>query len=97
MLIVVEFNLTTTQKQRKKTEVAREEAEEFRKGAEEAKAIADKAYRVKFGMSVNQYLGLRKLELEKQRIEVIEKAIEKGAIQLNVIMGNAVPFTNIGK
>lgn len=64
---------TATQKQRVKTEKERAKAEIARKEAEGNKAIADKEYAKQFGMTTQQYLQLRTLEVieKKENVQII--------------------------
>ena len=70
--VIKETMQTAAQKQKELTQAARTNAENARKAAEEAKARADKAYMGTFGMSVDQYLKLRALEIEWEKIELIK-------------------------
>lgn len=91
--VVNETIRTAAQKQRKKTEDERAEAELARKQAEINKAIADNAYRNNFGMTVSQYLELRRIENEADRNKIIRDSGEK--VNVSMIMGNGiVPFFN---
>ena len=90
--VVKQTELTAAQKQRRLTEEQRAKAEIYRKQAESNKALADKAYMQKFGMSITQYLELRRLEIEEQRIEMA-----KTHKNVNVIMGNAQPMFSVTK
>ena len=83
--VTKETTQTAAQKQRTRTEVERAKAELARKEAETNSAIADKAYRNEFGMTVEQYL--RRLELINQ-----ENAINKtNNIQI-IFNDGAVPM-----
>lgn len=84
---------TAAQRQRKLTETERADAELSRKKAEENKALADRAYRENFGMSVDQYLELRSLEIEKEKLDIVRNK-ENVTIILN--SGGAVPTFNTG-
>lgn len=90
--VVKQTEATAAQKQRLKTEAQRTLAEKARKHAETAKAEADKAYLSRFGMNISQYLQLRQLEIEEQRIEMA-----KSKANVNVIMGNAQPMFSVTK
>lgn len=70
--VLTETKLTAAQNQSILTQGARKMAEDARKSAEESKASADKAYMAKFGMSTEQYLHLRQLEIEKEKVELIQ-------------------------
>lgn len=61
-------------------------AETARKQAEINKAIADKAYQQEMGMTTGEYLSLRHLEIEKEKVELI-----KDNKNISIIFGNAQP------
>lgn len=70
--VLEEIGRTAAQEQRVQTEIARERAEASRELAEIAKAKSDKAYMDEFDMNVNQYLVLRSIEIEREKIEVVK-------------------------
>jgi regulator of protease activity HflC (stomatin/prohibitin superfamily) len=70
--VLTETKNTAAQNQSVLTQNARKLAEDSRKAAEESKATADKAYQNEFGMTTAQYLQLRQLEIEKEKIELIK-------------------------
>ena len=84
--VLTETKLTAAQNQSKLTQTARADAEFSRKQAEINKAIADKAYQNEMNMSVDQYLHLRQLEIEKEKVELI-----KDNPKVTIIFGNAPP------
>lgn len=92
--VIEETMRTAAQKQRKLTESERAGAEFSRKNAEQNKALADRAYRENFGMSVDQYLELRALEIEKEKLDIVRNK-ENVTIILN--SGGAVPTFNTTK
>lgn len=67
-----------TQEQRAKTEMAREQAEIKR-------AQADKAYQMQMNLTADQYIRLRQIEIEKEKVEMIKN---KNNVQIHMIMGN---------
>lgn len=91
--VLEEINRTSQQNQRKKTEVERAESELAREKAEINKALADKAYRQNFGMSNEEYLRLRELEIEKEKLEVVRNK-ENVTVILN---SGAIPTLNVSK
>jgi regulator of protease activity HflC (stomatin/prohibitin superfamily) len=84
--VLTETKNTAAQNQSILTQNARADAEFSRKKAEVNKAIADKAYQIEMGMTVAEYLHLRQLEIEKEKIELI-----KDNPKVSVIFGNAQP------
>ena len=54
--------------------------------AEINKAIADKAYKNEMNMTTTEYLQLRHLEIEKEKVELI-----KNNPNISIIFGNAQP------
>jgi len=57
---------TATQEQRIQTEQQTKLAEVQRKSAEEARAAADNAYRQAIGLSPEQYVQLKRIEMENR-------------------------------
>ena len=88
--VLEETMKTAAQIQAQKTQAARADAERARANAERQKAIADDTYRKTFGMSVPEYLHLRKLEIEKEKIELIR---DKQNITVILSEGMGVPPT----
>jgi regulator of protease activity HflC (stomatin/prohibitin superfamily) len=75
---------TAAEKQAIKTQEAREFKENARRTADRAKALADMEYKNTFtGMSVDQYLSIRALEIEKEKIEMV-----KGKQNVSIIMSS---------
>ncbi len=70
--VLTETKNTAAQNQSILTQNARADAEFSRKKAEVNKAIADKAYQNEMQMTVDQYLHLRQLEIEKEKVELIK-------------------------
>lgn len=83
--VLIETKLTAAQNQSVLTQTARAFAELSRKDAERNKAIADNAYRFEMGMTMDQYLQLRHLEIEKEKVELI-----KDHDNVSIIFGNGV-------
>lgn len=86
--VLTETKNTAAQNQSILTQNARKNAEDARKDAEVSKAIADKAYQNQMNMTVEQYLHLRQLEIEKEKVELI-----KDNQKVTVIFGNGVGTT----
>lgn len=86
--VLSETKNTAAQNQSILTQQARANAELSRKQAEINKAIADKAYQQQMNMSVDQYLHLRQLEIEKEKVELIKD--NKNA---TVIFGQSLPLS----
>ena len=88
--VLTETKLTAAQNQSILTQNARADAETARKQAEVNKAIADKAYKTEMGMTVPEYLSLRHLEIEKEKVELI-----KDNKNISIIFGNASPVYSV--
>lgn len=76
---------TAAQNQSKLTQDARADAELARKQAEINKAIADKAYMTQMGMDQKEYLNLRALEIEKEKVELV-----RDKQNVSIIMGQGI-------
>ena len=86
--VLTETKLTAAQNQSMLTQTARAAAELSRRQAEVNKAIADRTYQQQMGMNVEQYLHLRQLEIEKEKVELI-----KDNNNVTVIFGQNVPYS----
>lgn len=86
--VLRETKLTAAQNQSILTQESRAKAELSRKQAEINKAIADKAYQIQMAMTVGEYLHLRQLEIEKEKVELI-----KDNKNVSIIFGQSVPTT----
>jgi regulator of protease activity HflC (stomatin/prohibitin superfamily) len=86
---------TAAQDQRARTEAKRAIAEVARREAEENKAIADRAYATKFGMTPQEFLTYRSLEIQREMVEVVK---DKQNVNVLVSTGHgAEPMFNVGK
>ena len=87
--VLTETKLTAAQNQSILTQKARADAELSRKQAEVNKAIADMAYQNQMKMTIPEYLHLRQLEIEKEKVELI-----KDNKNVSIIFGgNNLPVT----
>lgn len=84
--VLDETKKTAAHNQEIYTQTQRALAETARKQAEINKAIADKAYQNQMNMSTQEYLSLRQLEIEKEKVELI-----KNNKNISIIFGNANP------
>lgn len=84
--VLEETKKTAAHNQEIYSQVQRALAESSRKQAEVNKAIADKAYQTQMNMSTQEYLSLRHLEIEKEKVELI-----KNNKNISIIFGNANP------
>lgn len=83
--VLEETRRTAAQNQSILTQEARAKSESSRKQAEINKAIADKAYQKEMAISTADYLHLRALEIEKEKIELVR---EKQNV--SIIMGQGI-------
>ena len=86
--VLEENKRTAAQNQNKLTQDARAAAEIARKQAEINKADADRAYKSEMGMTTNEYLELRKLEIEKEKIEIV-----RDKQNVTIVMGQGLQPT----
>ena len=84
--VLEETSKTAAQNQNTLTQSARAASELSRKQAEINKALADKAYMEEMHMSVDQFLELRKIDVEKEKVELV-----RGNQNATVILGNVTP------
>jgi len=86
--VLEETRRTAAQNQSKLTQEARANAELARKQAEINKAIADQSYQRQMSMTMADYLKLRNLEIEKEKIELI-----RDKQNVSIIFGSSVQPT----
>lgn len=86
--VLEENKRTAAQNQNKLTQDARAAAELARKQAEINKAVADKAYKTEMNMTTSEYLQLRSLEIEKEKIEIV-----RDKQNVTVVMGQGLQPT----
>lgn len=84
--VLTETKNTAAQNQSILTQKARADAELSRKQAEINKAIADMAYQNQMKMNISEYLRLRQLEIEKEKVELI-----KDNKNVTIIFGGVEP------
>ena len=94
--VLAEYNRTATQLQQLQTQKANAAMQDARKIAEQKRAEADQAYRERMGLSAEQFIHLRSLEIEKEKIEMVKGKGDNVAITM-LMGGNAVPIYNVGK
>ena len=91
--VMEEYNKTAAQIQAKQTQIAASQMQSYRKQAEEKRAEADDAYRAKMGLNPEQYIRLRSVEIEKEKVDMVRN---KGNVKITMLMGNgATPFYNV--
>ena len=91
--VMEEYNKTAAQIQAKQTQIAASEMQSYRKMAEEKRAEADDAYRVKMNLTPEQYIQLRSVEIEKEKVDMVRN---KRNVAITMLMGNsATPFYNV--
>lgn len=91
--VMEEYNKTAAQIQAKQTQIAASEMQQYRKLAEEKRAEADDAYRIKMSLTPDQYIKLRSVEIEKEKVDMVRN---KGNVNITMLMGNDyTPIANI--
>lgn len=89
--VLEETKKTAAQNQAILTQDSRSKMEVSRKEADVNKAIADQAYQKQMNMSIDQYLQLRHLEIEKEKVELIKDNNNN----ISIIFGNTNPVLPI--
>lgn len=91
--VMEEIDRTAIQIQNKRTQLERVKAEEQREAAERAKAVADKAYMREMNFTTREYLQLREIEIEKEKVDMIK---DKSQVNVTMLMGGgATPIYNV--
>lgn len=83
--VMEELTRTAIQIQAQETQEQREKTESKREAAEVKRAQADKAYQREMSLTADQYIKLRALEIEKEKVEMIKN---KQNVKINMLMGN---------
>lgn len=78
--------------QQRNTQVMKQEMEIARRETERLRALADKEYQNTMGFSPSQFIQLRALELENQKIEMIKN---KSNVNVDVMLGQTTPMWDI--
>ena len=87
-----ELNNTAIYMQQRNTQVMKQEMEIARRETERLRALADKEYQVTMGFTPSQFIQLRALELENQKIEMIKN---KSNVNVDVMLGQTTPMWDI--
>lgn len=87
-----ELNNTAIYMQQKNTEIMKQEMQIARKETERLRALADKQYQITMGFTPQQFISLRALELENQKIEMIKN---KSNVNVDVMLGQTTPMWDI--
>lgn len=87
-----ELNNTAIYMQQRNTQVMKQEMEIARRETERLRAMADKEYQTTMGFSPSQFIQLRALELENQKIEMIKN---KANVNVDVMLGQTTPMWDI--
>lgn len=83
--VLTETKLTAAQNQSILTQNSRKLAEDARRAAEISKAKADKAYMEEMNMTIEQYTEMRRLEIQKETVELI-----KDKKDVSMIVGSGI-------
>lgn len=87
-----ELNNTAIYMQQRNTEKMKQEMQIARKETEKLRAMADKEYQNTMGFSPQQFISLRALELENQKIEMIKN---KSNVNVDVMLGQTTSMWDI--
>lgn len=83
--VMEELTRTAIQIQAQETQEQREKTESKREAAEIKRAQADRAYQREMNLTSEQYIKLRALEIEKEKVEMVKN---KNNVKVNMLMGN---------
>lgn len=91
--VMEEYNHTASAIQKLQTEEANARMQDVRKLSEAKRAEADDAYRLKMGLTADQYIKLRSLEIEKEKVDMVRG---KANVTITMLMGGgAAPIYNV--
>lgn len=95
--ILEQIAATGAQNERARTEVRRAAAEEARFAAEQQKAKSDMAYMEAMGFTPEQYIAMRQLEIEREKVEMVRSKENVHIIMQSGTGASAVPTFGVGK
>jgi hypothetical protein len=84
--VMEEINKTASQIQAKQTQIKQREMEAEREKTEKQRAKADKAYQQEMALTAEQFIMLRGLEMEMQKVEMVRG---KQNVNVDVMFGNS--------
>lgn len=87
-----ELNNTAIYMQQRNTQEMKQGVEIARRETERLRALADKEYQITMGFTPSQFIQLRALELENQKIEMIKN---KSNVNVDVMLGQTTPMWDI--
>ena len=87
-----ELNNTAIFMQQRNTELMKQEMQIARRETERLRAFADREYQTTMGFTPQQFIALRALELENQKIEMIKN---KSNVNVDVMLGNTTPMWDV--
>lgn len=91
--VLEEYNHTAAAIQKLQTEEANAKMQEARKISETKRAEADDAYRKTMGLSPDQFIRLRSLEIEREKVDMVR---DKKNVTITMMMGGtAVPYFDV--
>jgi regulator of protease activity HflC (stomatin/prohibitin superfamily) len=91
--VMEEYNKTAAKIQAKQTQKSAAEMEIARKYAEEMRAQADKAYQTTMNLTSAQFIQLKSIDVEKDKVEMIRN---KSNVNVSLFMGSgATPIYNV--
>lgn len=91
--VMEEYNKTAAKIQAKQTQKSAAEMEIARKYAEEMRAQADKAYQSTMSLTSAQFIQLKSIDVEKDKVEMIRN---KSNVNVSLFMGSgATPIYNV--
>jgi len=91
--VMEEYNKTAAKIQAKQTQKNAAEMEIARKYAEEKRAEADKAYQNTMGLTSSQFIQLKSIDIEKEKVDMIRN---KGNVNVTLFMGGGTtPIYNV--
>jgi hypothetical protein len=87
-----ELNNTAIYMQQRNTQEMKQGVEIARRETERLRALADKEYQITMGFTPSQFIQLRALELENQKIEMIKN---KSNVNVDVMLGQTTPMWDV--
>ncbi|GHT45952.1 hypothetical protein AGMMS49965_23240 [Bacteroidia bacterium] len=92
LAVMEEIDKTASNIQAKKTEEEKFNMQVAREKSEKQRAMADRAYRTNLGLSGQEFIALKALDIEREKVEMVRG---RENVNVDILMGNAANFWDI--
>ncbi|GAP71324.1 hypothetical protein SAMD00024442_102_2 [Candidatus Symbiothrix dinenymphae] len=92
LAVMEEIDRTASNIQAKKTEDEKFNMQVAREKSEKQRALADRAYRTNLGLSGQEFIALKALDIEREKVEMVRG---RDNVNVDILMGTAANFWDI--